>query len=137
MKKLAVFFCIAVGNIVPAFADDGIHFDVNEEFVAAFENCTPYDPEVPQKEKLARNKIMEEYDSIKILGMQNNLCVFDLIMQMSSRRMYGMMVKRCSITAAQKTPILNAIKNIKTDDGHLYSHEIAEIMDQCAVVHEE
>lgn len=137
MKKLAVFFCIAVGNIVPAFADDGIHFDVNEEFVAAFENCTPYDPEVPQKEKLARNKIMEEYDSIKILGMQNDLCVFDLIMQISSRRMYGMMVKRCSITAAQKTPILNAIKNIKTDDGHLYSHEIAEIMDQCVVVHEE
>jgi len=137
MKKLMIFFYFLTIGVVPAFADDGIHFDVNEEFITAFENCTPYSPEVPEKEDLARHKIMEEYDSIKILGMQNDLCVFDLIMQMSSKRMYGLMVKRCSITAAQKTPILNAIKNIKTDDGHLYLREIAEIMDQCVVVHEE
>lgn len=137
MKKLAIFFCILAGGIAPALADDGIHFDANEEFISAFEKCMPYNPKIPKKEDLARNNVMEEYDSIKILGMQNDLCVFDLIMQMSSKRLYGLMVKRCIVSSEQIKPLSDAIKNIKTDDGHLYLREVAGIMDQCAVIYEE
>lgn len=111
-----------------------MHFDNNKEFLSAFENCLPYTPKTINPEKLARNDIPEEYESIEIIGMQKDNCVFNLIMQMSSKRAYFKTVKRCKITTEQQKKLLKAIKNVHKNKGKEYMTETANIMNQCRII---
>ncbi|MEE6207584.1 MAG: hypothetical protein VZR95_05985 [Alphaproteobacteria bacterium] len=134
MKKLVFVFCFLF--VSTAFAYDGTHLVVNDEFLEAFKNCTPYKQEVPDKESMPKNNIVEEYESFKIIGKKDGFCFFDLIMQMSSKSLYSIMQKRCAITDEQNQKILKALKNVQTDNGRQYSSEISSVMDQCVVVYD-
>ena len=83
---------------------------------------------------LPRNDMMEEYDSIEIIGQRGENCVFDLIMQMSSKRLYSKMVKRCIVEKEQQKALLDAIQNIWINKGRQYSKVVADIMDQCTII---
>ena len=136
MKKIFILFfcCLAFNTANASIKGGGVHFDNNKEFLSAFENCIPYTPKTVNPEKLARNDIPEEYESIEIIGKQKDMCVFDLIMQMSSKRAYFKMVKRCKITAEQQKKLLKAIKNVHKNKGKEYMTETATIMNQCKII---
>lgn len=135
---LSALFCFLIANISQAsIYGEGTHMDINDDFLSAFENCTPYEPQVPEEDTLAKNDIPEEYDSIQVLGEKNGMCFFDLIMQMSSERLYTKMIKRCKITPEQRETLLDAIKDINKNKGRKYMKAIADIMDQCVVVYDQ
>lgn len=133
-KSFILFLCFITGVAHASIKGDPIHFDVNDEFLSAFEICAPYSPEELRPEDMLKNDMMEEYNSIEIKGVQKGKCVFDLIMQMSSKRMYSKMVKRCKIPLGEQIPLLEAIKDISYDKGSRYLKETSKIMNHCKAV---
>ena len=136
MKKILILLCCCfVANTAHALIKgEGTHFDADEEFFSAFENCTPYSPIVPSREELPQKDMGPEYEYIKVIGRHGDKCIFDWIGQSSSTRLYFKVVKRCEIKMGEQLPILEGIKYIPYDKGSKFSHAIAEIMDNCNMI---
>jgi len=135
MKKLVVLFCCLIAFMAHAtIKGEGIHFDADEEFMSAFENCTPYTPMVRSREEITPEELGPDYDYIEVIGQQGDKCIFNWIGQMSTPRLYSKVVKRCTITMGEQLPIIEGIQNIPNDKGSKYMHALDKVMDNCKMI---
>ena len=137
MKKYLVLGLFFVTGI--AYASGGEHFNFSHDLLSAFENCTPYSSQELKQENLAKNEIVEEYNSIDVIGKRDDKCVFDLILQMQSIRLYAKTVKRCMVTSEQQKSLLEGMKDVYIDSGKRFNKELLKIIDQmgCYIISDE
>lgn len=128
MKKYFILLFFLMAGV--ARASSGEHFNFSHELISAFEKCALYNSKELKKEDLAKNDIVEEYTSIDIIGQQGDKCVFDLILQMQSVRLYAKTVKRCKVTPEQQKLLLDGMRNTNIDGGKRFNKEIVKIIDQ-------
>ena len=135
MKKFVILLCCFITSIAhAAIKGEGIRLDANDKFLSAFENCTPYTPMVRSREEITPKELGPDYEYIEIIGKHGDKCIFNMIMQFSTPRLYSKVVKHCTIKMGEQMPILEAIRHIPEDKGSLYLKASSEIMDRCEML---